>query len=152
MIGKSNPVEVCGASGKAVEAAALCKQWKNRKVVFPPFASRGRPGVQEHRLENSPQKARVESSTVPTASATRFLLEKKPVRSAVIPLCQTAAESTAEGSGSSRIQAGRPENANRRRPRESFSLTSPFIERRAIQLCESPASNHTRLHTHFATF
>jgi hypothetical protein len=68
MIGKSNTVEVCGDGGKAVETAALCERWKNQKAVFPPFA---------HRLENSPQKARVEFSTVPTTSAARFLLKKE---------------------------------------------------------------------------
>jgi hypothetical protein len=68
MIGKSNTAEVCSARGKAVETAALWKPWKNQKAVFPPFP---------HRLENSAQKARIEFSTVPTASAARFLLKKE---------------------------------------------------------------------------
>ena len=51
-----------------METAALWEPWKNQKAVFPPFP---------HRLENSPQKARVEFSTVPTASAAEFLSGKE---------------------------------------------------------------------------
>jgi hypothetical protein len=68
MNGKPYTGEVCGARGKAVETAALWKPWKNQKAVFPPFP---------HRLENSPQKARVEFSTVPTASAASFFSKEE---------------------------------------------------------------------------
>ena len=106
MIGKSNTVEVCAVSGKAVETAALCKPWKNQKAVFPPFA---------HRLENSPQKARVEFSTVPTASATRFLLKKETGEKRRYPAVLNRSWVEGEGSESFGIQAGRPENVNRGR-------------------------------------
>jgi hypothetical protein len=120
MIDKSYTVEVCGEGGKAVETAALCKPWKNQKAVFPPFA---------HRLGNSPQKARVEFPTVPTASAARFLLKKETGEKRRYPAVSNAAGSKAEGSESLGIQAGRPENVNRGRLGIRFSLTSPFIER-----------------------
>ena len=101
MIGKSNTAKVCALVGKAVETAALWKPWKNQKAVFPPF---------RHRLENSPQKARVEFSTVPTASAAEFLSEKETSENRRIPRGPIATGSKAQGSGLSGIQAGCQEN------------------------------------------
>ena len=116
MIDKSKTVEVCAEGGKAVETAALCKPWKNQKAVFPPFA---------HRLENSPQKARVEFSTVPTASAARFLLKKETGEKRRYPAVSN--RSWVEGGSESfGIWAGRPDNVNRGRLGTLFSLTSPF--------------------------
>ena len=117
MIGKSNTVEVCGEGGKAVETAALCKPWKNQKAVFPPST---------HRLENSPQKARVEFPTVPTASATRFLLRKETGEKRRYPAVLT--RGWVEG-GRLRVvwNTGWPSRKCEPRPaRDTFFLDFPF--------------------------
>lgn len=101
-----------------METAALCKPWKNQKAVFPPFA---------HRLENSPQKARVEFSTVPTAPAATFLLKKETGEKRADPAISN--RSWVEG-----VKApGRPEyrcwpsrQSASRPAREWFFLDFPF--------------------------
>jgi hypothetical protein len=119
MNGKPYTGEVCGARGKAVETAALWKPWKNQKAVFQPFP---------HRLENSPQKARVEFSTVPTASAASFFSNKETREKRRIPATYNRNWVACESYGVTRELGWSTRNLNRGRLGESFFLTSPFIE------------------------
>ena len=51
-----------------METAAHMGKWKNELHVFP---------LSHKRLENSPQKSRVEFSTVPTASTAGLVFRKE---------------------------------------------------------------------------
>jgi hypothetical protein len=119
MISYSITAQVCGAPTEAVEAAAPWKPWKTQKAGFPPFPPR---------LENSPQKTRSEFSTVPTASAANIFSLKRELVSSRRTSCTRTWFAIAI-LRCNRNQAGRPAISLARRSRESFCLTSPFIER-----------------------
>src|SRR5437870_13217798 len=89
MNSKPDTGEVREARGKAVEIAALWKPWKTKKQFSTVPTSLGKLS----------QKARVEFSTVPTASAATFFQRKKLVRSAVVPRVTNATGSHAGGYG-----------------------------------------------------
>lgn len=119
MISYSITAQVCGAPTEAVETAAPWKRWKTQKASFPPFPPR---------LENSPQKTRSEFSTVPTASAANIFSLKRELVSSRRTCCSRTWFAIAI-LRRNRNQAGRPAISLARRSRESFCLTSPFIER-----------------------
>ena len=119
MLSDSIASRVCGVPTKAVETAAPWKPWKTQKAGFPPFPPR---------LENSPQKTRSEFSTVPTASAANIFSLKRELVSSRRTSCTRTWFAIAI-LRCNRNQAGRPAISLARRSRESFCLTSPFIER-----------------------
>jgi len=123
MNGKPYTGEVCGARGKAVEPAALWKPWKTPKAVFPPFP---------HRLENSPQKARVEFSTVPTASATSFFSIKENGEKRRNPARYNRNWLARAKPGVARQLGWSTRSLIHGRQGQSFFLTPPFIERDCI--------------------
>src|SRR5262245_37456386 len=119
MISDSITAQVCGAPTEAVETAAPWERWKTQKTGFPPFPPR---------LENSPQKTRSEFSTVPTASAANIFYLKRELVSSRRTSCSRTWFAIAI-LRCNRKQAGSQQFQLARRSRESFCLTSPFIER-----------------------
>ena len=113
-------VKYAGLAGKLWKLPLCGNRGKTKKQFFHRF---------HHRLENSPQKARVEFSTVPTASAATFFPRKETGEKRRNPGRRNRNWVARESSGITRKLGWSTRNLNRGRLGESFFLTTPFIER-----------------------
>jgi len=123
MIGKSNTAKVCALVGKLWKLPLCGNRGKTKKQFFHRSHIAWKTLRKKH-ASSFPQFPQLRRLSFFLGKETREN-RRNPSRSN----CNWVEGGILRWSG---IQAGRLENVNRGRSRESFSLTSPFIERRAV--------------------